>query len=89
MGIGLFSLVEERLEVVNYTQFLGADTFTLLMKNIKRVSKVESIVAPFNLWVIVNRVILSITNSRKLDSVTTISAYSNIVFLLYKYIEIL
>ena len=75
MGIGLFSLVEERLEVVNYTQFLGADTFTLLMKNIKRVSKVESIVAPFNLWVIVNRVILSITNSRIRSSYHNISIF--------------
>ena len=51
VGIGLFSVVEERLEVVNYTTFLGADTFTILMKNIERVSKVESIVAPFNIWV--------------------------------------
>lgn len=46
--MGLFSLVQERLEVVNYTQFLGSDTFTILMKNIERVSKVESIIAPFH-----------------------------------------
>ena len=47
MGMGLFSVIEERMDIVNFTNYLGADTFTILMKNAQRVSKVEAIVAPF------------------------------------------
>ena len=49
--MGLFSVVEERLQVVNYTTYLGSDTFTILMKNMESVSKVEGIIAPFQNFV--------------------------------------
>ena len=49
--MGLFSVIEERLPVVNYTTYLGSDTFTILMKNMESVSKVEGIVAPFQNFV--------------------------------------
>ena len=49
--MGLFSVIEERLQVVNYTTYLGSDTFTILMKNMESVSKVEGIVAPFQNFV--------------------------------------
>ena len=45
--MGFFSVIEERVEVVNFTNYLGYDTFTILMKNIQRVSKVEGFTAPF------------------------------------------
>ena len=51
VGMGLFSVVEERLQVVNYTTYLGSDTFTILMKNMESVSKVEGIIAPFQNFV--------------------------------------
>ena len=49
--MGLFSVIEERLPVVNYSTYLGSDTFTILMKNMESVSKVEGIVAPFQNFV--------------------------------------
>ena len=45
--MGFFSVIEERIEVVNFTNYLGYDTYTILMKNIQRVSKVEGFTAPF------------------------------------------
>ena len=49
--MGLFSVIEERLQCVNYSTYLGSDTFTILMKNMESVSKVEGIVAPFQNFV--------------------------------------
>ena len=45
--MGFFSVIEERTQVVNFTNYLGYDTYTILMKNIQRVSKVEGFTAPF------------------------------------------
>ena len=45
--MGFFSVIEERIQVVNFTNYLGYDTYTILMKNIQRVSKVEGFTAPF------------------------------------------
>ena len=47
IGMGFFSVIEERTQVVNFTNYLGYDTYTILMKNIQRVSKVEGFTAPF------------------------------------------
>ena len=48
IGAGLFSVLNERLEVVEYSKLFGVDSHTILMQNVKHVSKVESILAPFN-----------------------------------------
>ena len=47
VGMGFFSVIEERMKVVNFSTYLGCDTYTLLMKNAPSLSKVEAITAPF------------------------------------------
>lgn len=48
VGLGLFSVIEERMEIVEYSAYLGCDTFTILMKNaVQAGAKRNAIIAPF------------------------------------------
>ena len=48
IGAGLFNLMESRAELVEYSRFVGEDTFTILMKSEKHFSKADSLIAPFS-----------------------------------------
>ena len=48
IGAGLFNVMEERFEKVDYSRFVGEDTFTILMKSEKHFSKADSLIAPFS-----------------------------------------
>ena len=47
-GAGLFSVTESRVAKVDYSRFLGEDTFTILMRTPKHFSKADSLIAPFS-----------------------------------------
>ena len=40
--------MEERTKVVDYSSYLGSDTYTILMKTPNHFSKADSLIAPFS-----------------------------------------
>lgn len=48
VGVGTFNVLEDRLNVVDFSTFLGFDTYTILMRSPEHVSKQDSLIAPFS-----------------------------------------
>ena len=52
IGIGLYSIMEERQQVVDYSRIFGYDTWTLLTKAPRTKAKTNGLLAPFDAKVI-------------------------------------
>ncbi len=48
LGAGFFSVLESRMAVVDFSDFLGLESHTIIMKNVEHDSKVEVILSPFH-----------------------------------------
>ena len=48
IGLGQFVIMADRLEAVDFSRYLGAETFTILMKTPSHISKADSLIAPFS-----------------------------------------
>ena len=48
MGAGLFTVLEARRKVVDFSRIFGREEVTILMRTPERASKADSLLAPFN-----------------------------------------
>ena len=47
MGAGLFTVLEDRRRVVDFSRIFGREEVTILMRTPERASKADSLLAPF------------------------------------------
>jgi hypothetical protein len=48
LGAGLFTVLEARRKVVDFSRIFGREEVTILMRTPERASKADSLLAPFN-----------------------------------------
>lgn len=80
IGMGLYSWLKERAQVVDYSRMLGADTWTVLMRNKGTANVIRgNLISPFDYQVgVLHYPHRSITNSLHTTSYSTIKKYMEI-----------